>query len=282
MPRDAGGNYTLPAGNPVVTGTVITSSWANPTMADIANEITNSLSRNGQGGMLVPFEFFDGIENAPGITFTLEPTAGMYRPGNGLVGIASQGVTIGLFKAASGQIEVEGAEPLVPGDLTRKDYVDDLVADSIAAIFDALHPVGSFKVGGDPNGIIPGTWTQLAEGTFLMNTVAGSDPAGGSNNSDLQQHSHSIDHNHPDPTTSTEPDHQHVGPTGTNANEDGSWDKAGNNAGITDQNVQPAGEHNHSVVIPNFVGTSGNAGSGAGVNENKPLYKGVEVWERTA
>ena len=62
MPRDAGGNYTLPGGNPVVTGTVITSTWANPTMSDIANEITNSLSRNGQGGMLGRYV---GAKNPP-------------------------------------------------------------------------------------------------------------------------------------------------------------------------------------------------------------------------
>lgn len=49
MPRDGSGNYALPAGNPVVTGTVISSSgWANPTLADIAAALTQSLSRDGQ------------------------------------------------------------------------------------------------------------------------------------------------------------------------------------------------------------------------------------------
>ena len=56
MPRDANGNYTLPPSNPVIAGTPITASWANPTMQDLGQEITNSLSRNGEGGMLVPFK----------------------------------------------------------------------------------------------------------------------------------------------------------------------------------------------------------------------------------
>lgn len=44
MPRDASGNYTLPAGNPVVTATTISSSWANSTMSDIASALTDSIS----------------------------------------------------------------------------------------------------------------------------------------------------------------------------------------------------------------------------------------------
>lgn len=49
MPRDGSGNYSLPSGNPVVTGTLISSGgWANPTMSDLASALTQSLSRDGQ------------------------------------------------------------------------------------------------------------------------------------------------------------------------------------------------------------------------------------------
>jgi len=54
MPRNSSGVYTLPAGNPVVTDTVIDVDWANPTMEDIGNELTLSLPRNGSAGMLGP------------------------------------------------------------------------------------------------------------------------------------------------------------------------------------------------------------------------------------
>ena len=46
--RNGTGTYELPAGNPVVTGTTITSSWANATMPDLGAEITNSIPRDGQ------------------------------------------------------------------------------------------------------------------------------------------------------------------------------------------------------------------------------------------
>jgi hypothetical protein len=48
MSRNGSGIYSLPAGNPVVTGTVISSSWANTTLTDIANTLTQSLSADGQ------------------------------------------------------------------------------------------------------------------------------------------------------------------------------------------------------------------------------------------
>ncbi len=47
MPRSAG-VYTLPAGNPVVTGSTISSTWANTTLSDIGSELTNSIAVNGQ------------------------------------------------------------------------------------------------------------------------------------------------------------------------------------------------------------------------------------------
>src|SRR6478752_8360194 len=47
MPRNASGTYTLPASNPVVPLTVITSEWANTTMSDIALALTQSIAANG-------------------------------------------------------------------------------------------------------------------------------------------------------------------------------------------------------------------------------------------
>ena len=48
MSRNGSGTYTLPAGNPVVTGTTISSTWANNTLTDIATALTGSLSADGQ------------------------------------------------------------------------------------------------------------------------------------------------------------------------------------------------------------------------------------------
>lgn len=79
MPRNSGGVYSLPAGNPVVSGTIIESEWANTTMEDIEEALTNSLDRNGFGGMLAPMTFADGTESLPGIAWTGEPATGLYR-----------------------------------------------------------------------------------------------------------------------------------------------------------------------------------------------------------
>lgn len=92
MPRNASGVYTLPAGNPVVPGTTIDANWANSTLSDISNELTNSLSRTGAGGMLAPFRVADGTVTAPGVSFLNETNTGYYRVGAGSVAFSILGV----------------------------------------------------------------------------------------------------------------------------------------------------------------------------------------------
>lgn len=48
MARNGSGTYNLPAGNPVVTGTTISSTWANSTLSDIASALTGSVASDGQ------------------------------------------------------------------------------------------------------------------------------------------------------------------------------------------------------------------------------------------
>lgn len=48
MARNGSGTYVLPSGNPVVTGTTISSTWANTTLSDIATALTNSIAKDGQ------------------------------------------------------------------------------------------------------------------------------------------------------------------------------------------------------------------------------------------
>lgn len=51
MSRNGSGTYTLPAGNPVITGTTISSTWANNTLNDIAATLTDSVAADGQTPM---------------------------------------------------------------------------------------------------------------------------------------------------------------------------------------------------------------------------------------
>jgi hypothetical protein len=49
LPYNGSGVFQLVAGNPVITGTVISSTWANNTLSDIANNgLTNALTKDGQ------------------------------------------------------------------------------------------------------------------------------------------------------------------------------------------------------------------------------------------
>jgi hypothetical protein len=114
MPRDASGNYTLPAGNPVVSGTTIDSNWANTTLNDIANEITESLSRQAEGGMLSPLRLPDGSAGAPSLSFTSEISTGFYRPGANEIGVSIAGLEVATFTSSG--LEVGGDEVLTDAD----------------------------------------------------------------------------------------------------------------------------------------------------------------------
>lgn len=48
MSRNGTGTYVLPAGNPVVTGTTVSSTWANTTLSDISSALTQSIAADGQ------------------------------------------------------------------------------------------------------------------------------------------------------------------------------------------------------------------------------------------
>ena len=48
MSRNGSGTYSLPAGNPVVTNTTISSTWANTTLTDLATAMTGSIAADGQ------------------------------------------------------------------------------------------------------------------------------------------------------------------------------------------------------------------------------------------
>lgn len=100
MPRNSSGTYTLPAGNPVVPNTLIETTWANPTLGDVASALTDSLDRFGRGGMLAPMRFVDGTVTAPSMAFSSETTLGLFRPSSGTLAIAVGGVARWTLTAA--------------------------------------------------------------------------------------------------------------------------------------------------------------------------------------
>lgn len=111
MSRNSSGTYSLPAGNPVVTGTTITSTWANTTMSDLATAMTDSLSRSGLGSMLAGLELFDGTSSLPGLSWGTELTSGLYRAG------ASDyrwvNATTELLQLTTSLVRISGTEPII-------------------------------------------------------------------------------------------------------------------------------------------------------------------------
>lgn len=92
--RNASGTYSLPSGNPVVSGTTITASWANNTLNDIKSELTDSLSRSGKGAMLAALQSYVGTVSAPGLTFSGDTDTGLYRIGANNVGLSCGGTKV--------------------------------------------------------------------------------------------------------------------------------------------------------------------------------------------
>lgn len=106
MSRNSSGTYTLPAGNPVVSGTLIEASWANNTLSDLATAMTDSLSRSGEGGMTAALRGVDGSNTTPAYSFTAETATGFYRAGTNDVRLAIAGVD--RVKTTASGVEVTG------------------------------------------------------------------------------------------------------------------------------------------------------------------------------
>ena len=115
MSRDTNGNYTLPAGNPVVTDTLITPAWGNGTCSDLGAEITNSLDRSARGGMLAQLKLVDGYAGLPGIAFVAETTSGLYRISAGLLGLSLIGSEILRVSGGAAGISYVGTGTFVNG-----------------------------------------------------------------------------------------------------------------------------------------------------------------------
>jgi hypothetical protein len=122
MSRNGSGVYTLPAGNPVVTLTQISSTWANNTLSDIATEITNSIDKSGR---TVP-------------TANL-PMAGYKHTGAGAAAAAGQYVT---FNQTGAQFPAMGIG-VAPTSWTASHSVIDLGA--VAAISGSSLATGLYR-----------------------------------------------------------------------------------------------------------------------------------------
>jgi hypothetical protein len=100
MSRNGAGTYTLAAGNPVVTGTTISSTWANNTLSDIATALTQSLAKDGQ---TVP------TANIPMGSFKLTGLGAPTTAGDALAYGSSLGAVTATTGTFSGNVQMASA-----------------------------------------------------------------------------------------------------------------------------------------------------------------------------
>lgn len=143
MSRAAGGTYTLPAGNPVVTGTIISSTWGNTTLSDVATTLTDSLSRSGLGGMTAPLLGADGAVGTPAYSFTNEPSSGIYRIGASNLGVSIAGtkrIDLGAAALSTVGLNVSLGAPAAGTSLT----VNGVAAGGLISVLDAANANGGY------------------------------------------------------------------------------------------------------------------------------------------
>lgn len=135
MSRNGSGTYNLPAGNPVSSGSVISSSWANSTLSDIATALTGSVAADGQTPIVANL-------NMGGNKLT--------NLGTGTVGTDAANVT-----------QVTSAVAITGGNIDGTPIGQTTAA---AGSFTALSATGNHTVGG--NLTVTGTGTFGGNGAF--------------------------------------------------------------------------------------------------------------------
>ena len=189
MARNGSGTYSLPAGNPVETNTVISSTTHNTTMTDVGTALTGSIARDGQSpatadipmgdnkltGLKTPTLRTDAtslgsIQDGVGvygatvggsgnaITVTLAPVVTAYAAGQKfsfIAGAANTGaVTVNVNSVGAKAITKVGSTALVANDILSGSLVE---VEYDGTRFQLLSPIGA-----DPSG----SYLPLAGGTL--------------------------------------------------------------------------------------------------------------------
>ena len=102
MPRNGTGTYNLPAGQPVTSGTVISSTTHNTLMADVANALTGSIAADGQTPATanIPMGGYKLTNVSSATARTEYPTSGQVQDG-ALLSLTSVGGTANAITATA-------------------------------------------------------------------------------------------------------------------------------------------------------------------------------------
>jgi hypothetical protein len=209
MSRDGNGTFSLVAGNPVVTETVISSTTFNATLSDVGAALTQSVSKDGQTTMTAnqnmggfrhtnidvatarnqyaaasqvqdsSFNYVNAVSGTDTITGTLSPAITAYATGLRLtlIPVNNNGgaATLALNGLAAKAIVKQNAAVLVAGDLVAGIPVELTYN---GTNFTVLNPQRVETLGVTSNAQIGGTLTAGAT-TLASSAVTGNETIGG-------------------------------------------------------------------------------------------------------
>lgn len=198
MSRNGAGTYSLPAGNPVVTGTTISSSWANTTLSDIGTALTASIANDGQTPVLAnlpmggfkhtgvavasaltdyaradqvqngAFQWLTSVSGADTITASASPVPSAYAAGQTWrfvsAGSNTGAVTLNISSLGARAVTKNGSTALAAGDIPSGAVVE--VSDDGTRLQLINVKISPLSV---PTGMVKGN------GTTLSAAVAGTD-----------------------------------------------------------------------------------------------------------
>lgn len=244
MSRNGAGTYNLPAGNPVVPATVISTSWANSTLSDIATALTGSVAADGQtpitGNLQMSSNLITGL-------------------GNGVS--AQDAVTVSQLNAVNSVIT--GSIQMWPTASAPTGYLlcagSAVSRTTYAALFAILGT--TFGTGdGSTTFNLPNYTDRMPIGA---GTIAALGATGGSKDAVVVSHTHTAT------SVVTDPSHTH---TQTLGNAGGS---SGSNASYNGSAANQVTASINAAVTGISVSTT-NASTGvSGTNANLPPYLGI-------
>lgn len=161
--RNSSGTYSLP-NSPFISGTTISSTVMNGNFSDAATELTNSLDRNGRGGMLASLRGVDGTNAAPAYSYTSEPGSGWYRIGANDFGFAVNAVKV---------LELTGSAVLPALALRSIDGLVSAPGLSFASeTGTGFYRIGASDIGFAVGGVKKQEWTAIANTIYAPLTVS--------------------------------------------------------------------------------------------------------------
>lgn len=95
----------------------------NANFTDIATGLSNVLTRDGQAGMTAAFKAISGSLAAPGISFTSDPTSGLYLSATGIVGLVAHSLGMllntSIFSVTAAAVQSGGSNYAVGDTITE-------------------------------------------------------------------------------------------------------------------------------------------------------------------